>query len=135
MEIYKLSMTFLTTWHAVDFARMTRNVPTLAMAKRAMGMPNNAWKNEEDPLKAEANSYLLLETCRHVRVVKVGFYLVFYWFWNVNFTYFFRRIDMYLFHFFSEWGRKSSLWNRETTIWFLKDVVAGNNDHTYFHFF
>ena len=72
MGITKLSMTFLITWTAVVSARMTRNVQTLAMVKRAMGMLSNVSKSEEAQLKAEVNSYLHLETYRNVPVVKVG---------------------------------------------------------------
>ena len=72
MGITKLSMTFLITWTAVVSARMTRNVQTLAMVKRAMGMLSNVSKNEEAQLKAEVNSYLHLETYQNVPVVKVG---------------------------------------------------------------
>ena len=72
MEIIKLSMTFPITWPAVVSARMTRNVQTLVMAKRVMGMLSNVSKSEEAQLKAEVNSYLHLETYRNVPVVKVG---------------------------------------------------------------
>ena len=72
MGIIKLSMTFPITWPAVVSARMTRNVQTLVMAKRVMGMLSNVSKSEEAQLKAEVNSYLHLETYRNVPVVKVG---------------------------------------------------------------
>ena len=72
MEIIKLSMTFPITWPAVVSARMTRNVKTLVMVKRVMGMLSNVSKSEEAQLKAEVNSYLHLETYRNVPVVKVG---------------------------------------------------------------
>ena len=62
MGIIKLSMTFLITWPAVVSARLIRNVQTLVMVKRVMVMLSNVSKNEEAQLKAEANSYLLLET-------------------------------------------------------------------------
>ena len=72
MGIIKLSMTFLITWPAVVSARLIRNVQTLVMVKRVMGMLSNVSKNEEAQLKAEVNSYLHLETYRNVPVVKVG---------------------------------------------------------------
>ena len=72
MGIIKLSMTFLITWPAVVSARLIRNVQTLVMVKRVMGMLSNVSKNEEAQLKAELNSYLHLETYRNVPVVKVG---------------------------------------------------------------
>ena len=72
MGIIKLSMTFLITWPAVVSARLIRNVQTLVMVKRVMVMLSNVSKNEEAQLKAEANSYLHLETYRNVPVVKVG---------------------------------------------------------------
>ena len=72
MGIIKLSMTFPITWPAVVSARMTRNVQTLVMAKRVMGMLSNVSKSEEAQLKAEVNSYLPLETYRNAPVVKVG---------------------------------------------------------------
>ena len=72
MVIIKLSMMFLITWPAVVSARLTRNVQTLVMVKRVMGMPSNVSKSEEAQLKAEVNSYLPLETYRNAPVVKVG---------------------------------------------------------------
>ena len=72
MGIIKLSVTFLITWPAVVSAKTTRNVQTLVMVKRVMGMLSNVSKNEEAQLKAEVNSYLHLETYRNVPVVKVG---------------------------------------------------------------
>ena len=73
MGIIKLFMTFLITWPAVVSVRLTQNVQTLVMVKRAMVMLSNVPKNEEAQLKAEVNSYLHLETYRNVPVVKVGF--------------------------------------------------------------
>ena len=72
MGIIKLSVTFLITWPAVVSAKTTRNVQTLVMVKRVMGMLSNVSKSEEAQLKAEVNSYLHLETYRNVPVVKVG---------------------------------------------------------------
>ena len=72
MGIIKLSMTFLITWPAVVSARLIRNVQTLVMVKRVMGMLTNVSKNEGAQLKAEVNSYPHLETYRNVPVVKVG---------------------------------------------------------------
>ena len=73
MGIIKLFMTFLITWPAVVAVRLTQNVQTLVMVKRAMVMLGNVPKNEEAQLKVEVNSYLHRETYRNVPVVKVGF--------------------------------------------------------------